>query len=110
MKMIVETVGSIQCMGSLMAGGDAVPHNRPAVVEATTYIQMKAASGVIKILAQDVPDNANDAEFAGFWLSAKGDTELAVESYLASLPEVVLAIEEPIAPEPKQPKFKPAKA
>lgn len=86
MKMIVETTGPHMLMGSLMNGADAVPHDRPAVVLATTYIQLKAAAGALKILKQDLPDAAEDAEFAKYLAEAEGDVELAVESYISSIP------------------------
>lgn len=104
MKMIVETVGPYMLLGSTMNGSDAVEHNRPCVVVATTYIQLKAAAGVVKILKQDLPDEANDADFAGFWAECEGDVDLAVESYVSSFePKPAKAPKAPkpdLAPEP----------
>jgi hypothetical protein len=85
MKMIVETTGSFMLMGSAMNGADRVEFDRPCVVLATTYIQLKAAAGALNILKQGLPDSASDEDFAEYLASAKGDAALAIESYAASL-------------------------
>lgn len=101
MKMIVETTGPFQLSGSTMDGADVVPFNRPAVVQATSYIQMKAAAGQVKVLHQEVPMEATDEGFLEHWKECKGDVPLAVESFMSTFVKK--------APKP-EPKAEPKKA
>jgi hypothetical protein len=82
-KYLVETTGSFQVVDPRT--GAVVPHNRPMVVQLTHLIHTRINSGQLRVLAKDLPDGANDADFVGFWKESKGDKELAVESYVSSL-------------------------
>lgn len=87
-KIIVETPDSTQLMGSLFSNEDRVPFDRPAVVIETTYIALKLADRAINKLA-DVPENANDVTWAEHLAEVgSDDMELAIDSYISTLPEV----------------------
>lgn len=82
-KQIVETTGSFQVVDPRT--GAVVPHDRPMVVLLTHLIYTRTNSGQLRVLAKDLPDAASDADFQGFWKESKGDKDLAVQSYVASL-------------------------
>lgn len=80
-KLIVETTGPFMLM--LGAAGE-VPHNRPAVVSTGSGVDQQIAIKALKVLAGDLPDEANDADFAGFFQSSEGDVPLAIEAYVST--------------------------
>ena len=86
-KLIVETKGPYQLSGSLMDGSDRVPHDRPAVVTQTTYIELRIKSDVsgLRVLAEGLPDTATDAGFLDTLKECEGDVELAVEAYVSEV-------------------------
>lgn len=85
-KLLVETKGPFFLMGSRLDLADRVQHERPCVVLATSYIETKAAEGVLLIIRNDLPQEANDVDWAAHYAECEGDLELAIESYLSTLP------------------------
>ena len=59
MKAIVETQGSFQLMDP--GTGQFIPHNRPAVVTVSPFIQTRLGLGQLTVVAANLPDIANDA-------------------------------------------------
>jgi hypothetical protein len=57
-----------------------IQHSRPTVVEATDFVNARAAVGQIRVIG-DAPDDANDVDFLKFFKDSDGDAELAMESY-----------------------------
>lgn len=86
----------------MLEKGEVVEAHRPSVVSVTATVQTRLASGKLKLIAPDLPDTANDADFLKFWREAGRDEALAIDSYLSQFklkeevaPEVT---EEPVAP------------
>ena len=77
-KLFVQTTGSFFLVDP--ENRIEIQHSRPTVVEATSFVNARAAVGQIRIIG-DAPDGANDADFVKFFTESDGDVELAIESY-----------------------------
>jgi len=82
MKLLVETTGSFGLMDIGVRPPQEIAHNRPSVVISTEFIQTRIAKNQLKILGK-LQDEATDAEFINFHADSKGDTELAVSSFMS---------------------------
>ena len=80
MKLLAETTGPFGLID--LATGHTLNANRPSVVTRTGFVDARIALGQIVKVA-DVPDEATDDDFEGYWISCDGDRELAVASYLS---------------------------
>lgn len=78
-KILVETTGEFELV-DFAQGGAIVAHNRPSVVEATTFIQTRASLGQIRVL-DTLTDEATDAEFEKYYQESDKDTELAMDAF-----------------------------
>lgn len=78
----------------------------PRVIEWTRFYESRTGAGQIKILASDLPDEADDAVFQEFLKEAEsedGDTvALAVAAYLSSFEEEEEEEEEEVKPARKK--------
>lgn len=81
MKLLVETTGEFMLMDT--SGRQEVQAARPSVVDNTNFINGRIASGFLKGLGP-LKDDATDAEFAKYFDESKGDSNLAVESFLST--------------------------
>jgi hypothetical protein len=89
MKYLVETSGPFMLI-DISVEFD-IPSDRPAVVQPTGFIMAAAARGQLKILLNDLPDEASDPDFLEFW---KADQKIALEAYRSKFgPD---AIEDPL--------------
>lgn len=86
MKAIVKTTGNFGLYD--LAFQQGIEANRLAVVKITPFINMRMGLGQISTVKGDIPEGANDVDFQKFLEEAEGDQELAIESYLASLPVI----------------------
>ena len=84
MKAIVKTTGNFG-LYDLGAGQD-IEAGRPAVVTVTPFINMRMGLGQISTIQGDISEEANDVAFQKFLAETEGDQELAIQSYIASLP------------------------
>lgn len=82
MKVIAHTTGNFQLLDG--QSGDLISAFRPSVVTQTPFINARRGLRQIEIIAEDLPDDASDVEFAKHWQEANGDMELAVQSYVAT--------------------------
>ena len=85
MKRIVETTSSIMLVDPTY--GDIVWADRPCVVNWSSFFEARAGAGQIKILHNELPNEANDADFLGYLTESGGDTALAIEAYASSFAE-----------------------
>lgn len=81
MKAIVETKGTFQLMDPGL--NQFIPHNRPAVVTVTPFIQTRLGLGQLTVVAGSLPDIASDAELVAS-IAAYGPEE-GVSTYLLTL-------------------------
>lgn len=79
-KLIAECVGPTQLIRP--AGSEeTIPYGRSAVVTGSHLIRTKIADGAIRVLKDDLPDTANDADWAAALEEAEGDVDLALAAY-----------------------------
>lgn len=105
MKYLVETSGNFMLIDQSVEV--EIQHDRPTIVIPTAFIHAAAARGQLKILRNDMPEESNDSDFAGYWAE---DQKLAVEAYLSKFsPD---AVQDPIepTPDPIEPTPEPAPA
>jgi hypothetical protein len=88
-KIIIETIGSFMYVD--VNNGFVIPSHRPCVADLTTFIESRIADDKIKLLSAGytLPKEANDADFLTFLTESKGNTELAISSYISSLGEKI---------------------
>lgn len=80
-KILVETKGSYMLHD--LTTGCEIPHDRPAVVIASAFIDQRISKNQIKVLEGDLTDEATDAEFQKSWDASDGKRDLAVDSFLS---------------------------
>lgn len=81
MKLIVETTGEFMLMDPMSM--NEVPPDRPAVFAPGAFVQQQMGLGQLRVLASDLPDEANDAEWAAWLHECEGNVPFAIESYKA---------------------------
>lgn len=82
MKLIVETTGNFQVYAS---SDNHARYDRPSVVKAGGLMEQRIGNGQLKVLAQ-VNDDATDEGLVDALKSAKGDDDLAVQSFASEFP------------------------
>ncbi|WP_034830505.1 hypothetical protein [Inquilinus limosus] len=93
--LIVKTTGPFTLYDP---AGQIIQRRRPSVVRNTRFINDRCATQQVEILRTDLPEAANDADFAKYWEEAP---EIAIEAYVASFaPEAEAPAPTP-APAPK---------
>jgi hypothetical protein len=80
MKVLVETTGDFMLMDT--TGGQYVAPDRPSVVTNTSFIGGRVIQEFLTILGK-VTDDATDEQFLEYFVESKGDSNLAVESFLS---------------------------
>lgn len=83
MKVLVETTSSIMLVDPL--SGDVLPWNRPAVMRWTTFLDTRTGLGQVKVLANEIPDDATDEDWEGFWNDSDQEKDLAVASFMSAV-------------------------
>lgn len=81
MKAIVETTSNIMLVDA--GTKDFLPEDRPAVMTMTQFLQTRIGKGDVRVLAADLPNEANDADFVEYLKDAE-KTDLAIASYVSS--------------------------
>lgn len=95
MKSLIQTTRPILLIDPTTR--QIVTHNRPHVVDFSSFFEARTGKGEIKVITADLPAAATDAEFEACLKDSDGDVELAVAAFLSI-----------VAPEPEQaPKPKP---
>lgn len=96
----------------LMTPGGCIEAFRPSVVAPSHELNQFSMEGKVKVIANDLPEEAKDADFAEFYRDHDKDTDTALENYRLSLeedPEAAATEKEaskeaePKAPAPKKP-------
>lgn len=82
MKAIVETTSNIMLVDA--GTKEFLPEDRPAVMTMTQFLQSRIGKGDVRVLAADLPADANDADFEGY-LQESENEELAIAAYVSSL-------------------------
>lgn len=93
-KLFVQTTGMFFLVDPITR--IEIQHSRPTVVEATQFVNARAAAGQIRVIG-DAPDDADDADFLKFFKDSDGDVELAIDAYKStfSAPEETDVEEKP---------------
>ncbi len=81
MKLIVLPTGPHGYMDPTT--NDEVQPFRPSVVNHSSYIDTLIGSSKIKLISNDLSDEATDEEFGKYFSESERDTDLAVQSYLS---------------------------
>jgi hypothetical protein len=84
MKILAKTTGAFTIYDP--ATGEAVRHGRPGVIRVTPFFTSRTTLGQLEKIA-DLPDEATDADFAGYWAECKDKPEMAIESFLSKFAE-----------------------
>lgn len=74
--------------------GEVVEAYRPSVVTATAFVNSRLASGMLVLVAADIPDAATDEDFRKFWKDSDRDEALAVQSFLSKVKPGVTEVPE----------------
>jgi hypothetical protein len=82
MKILVETPGDFMLIDTSHFAQEIQP-DRPSVVDNTNFISGRVSLGQVKILGE-LTEAATDTEFQKFFEESKGDSNLAVESFLST--------------------------
>lgn len=77
-KLLVKPTGSFM----LMTPGGVVWPERPSIVEPNHFLDGRVSAGQVSVLRTDLPNEANDEEFALFIKEHNGDVDAALENYL----------------------------
>lgn len=80
MKLLIETTGSFMLVDP--ETGTEIHHNRPTVAPMSNFVTSRMAKGELKLLSNELSDEATDAEFATFAAESE-DMDLAVSSFVA---------------------------
>jgi hypothetical protein len=80
MKLLAETTNNT--MVHSLAREGSLEADRPGVVVPTILIDRKIASGEVRVIGR-LSDEATDAAFVDALVNSKGDTDLAIEAFLA---------------------------
>jgi hypothetical protein len=81
MKLIVKPNGPHGYMDP--TSRDEVQPFRPSVVKSTPYIESLIGSGKLKLVSNELSENATDKEFAKYHAECKDDPELCLQSFLS---------------------------
>lgn len=71
----------------LMTPGGTIEPFRPSVVAPSHELNQFSMEGKVKVIANDLPEKANDADFAKFYRDHDKDTDTALENYRLSFEE-----------------------
>ena len=80
MKIIAKTTGPFALLDSLTR--DLLEEHTPSLVTMTNFIESRIAKGEIKVLASNLPNDADPEEFKTF-LQDSGNVTLAVASFVS---------------------------
>lgn len=81
MKHLVETSGQFMLVDPYTR--TTIRHDRPTVARVSEFLVERVARGDIKIIVQELPEQANDAELYEF-IAEAGDVATGVAAYLAT--------------------------
>lgn len=80
-KLLIETTGDFMLMDN--STGAEIHWNRPTVCPRSNFIGARTAMGQIKVLSNELSEDATDEEFGAFLLDSKNDKELAVSAFIS---------------------------
>lgn len=78
-KLLVETTGDFQLVDYSRQVHNLIPAHRPAVVDATVFVQNNVANGRLKVLGE-VAEKATDADFEDTLKNSK-NVNMAVDAF-----------------------------
>lgn len=79
MKVIAKTTGPFELVD--LFSQETLRHDRPAVVKWSSFFEAHVGAGRAEILLGQLPEEANDADFAEYW---QENPEVAVDAYATS--------------------------
>lgn len=56
---------------------------RPYLVVRTNFIEERISTGLLKVIAINIPDEATDADFSDWFLECKKDENFAIEAFMS---------------------------
>lgn len=80
-KLLAETKGNFMLQTRI----GLLPWNRPGIIAECNQTDQFVSQGQVKVLVNNLPEEANDEDFAKFYADHDGDAEAAIENYLHSL-------------------------
>ena len=83
-RMIVETTGAFGLGDRSVSPAQEIDAFRPSVVKASAFLGSRIGLGQVRILVDDLPETANDADFAKT-LSESESLDLALDAYTAEV-------------------------
>lgn len=83
MKALVVSLDKAIRMNSVAS--ECIEAFRPSVVTVTQFVKGLQMNKLIDCIETDLPMTATDEQFATFLRESKGDTDLAVKSFLAAV-------------------------
>lgn len=81
-KVLAETTGNFMLVDPANSQ-NVLPHDRPGVIEKSAFFEERAMRGQIRVLNDELPDDATDAQFAEQW---ENDGEKSAEKYRGPTP------------------------
>ncbi len=81
MKHLVETSGNFMLFDG--ATKTYIQHDRPTVAEVSSFLSERIGKGEVLIIAQNLPEAANDADYGQIVKEFEGDTAAATASYMS---------------------------
>ena len=79
-KLLVETTKNILLFDTIT--GCLILEDRPSVVEPSNFVFSRVSLGQIKVLANDLPEDASDEDFLSVWKDNE-NKDLAISAYLS---------------------------
>lgn len=81
MKILLETEGPFSYVDPITRS--ELSSFRPSVVQTSEFINTLTAGRKVKIIENELMDEATDEEFKKFWVESDKDRSLAIDSFLA---------------------------
>lgn len=78
-KIIVQPTGSWMYLDP--ESGGVIHPTRPTVIGRSFFIEERLGEGNLKLLTQNLPEKANDADFYQVYVDCEGNAEQAVAAY-----------------------------
>lgn len=82
MKQIVKPVTPHMV---LLNSRETIWDHRPSVITQQDYVDARIGKGEIRVLEQELPDTANDADFLKLWEEHKRDDKAAIAAFMGTL-------------------------
>ena len=80
-KVLAETTKPIMLLEP--TSGQMLGHDRPYVIDYSSFFESRTGKGEIRIIEAELPDTATDKEFEECLKASDGDVALAVASFIS---------------------------